>query len=101
MYKNVVFYENECVPVYVTSSSYKMMASLLQLCTYILISCFFGFFLLSTTSLHQIRINKCKPFHVFYFKPYLGKLRIRKAVTLKLPVYYKTQKSIVVIMASI
>lgn len=44
MYKNVVFYENECVPVYVTSSSYKMMTSLLQLCTYILISCFFGFF---------------------------------------------------------
>lgn len=24
MYKNVIFYENECVPVYVTSSSYKM-----------------------------------------------------------------------------
>lgn len=44
MYKNVVFYENECVPVYVTSSSYKMMTSLLQLCTYILIRFFLFFF---------------------------------------------------------
>lgn len=77
MYKNVVCCENECVPVYVTSSSYKMMTSLLQLCTLL------GFFLLSITNLHQIRINKCKPFHEFYFKPYLGKLRIRKAITLK------------------
>lgn len=33
-----------------------------------------------------------KPFHQFYFEPYFGKLslRIEKTITLKLPIYYKT-----------
>lgn len=68
------------------------MISLLQLCILLLIC------LLSVTNLHQLRINKCKPFHKFYFKLYFGKLRISKSITLKLPIYYKILKS--VIMAS-
>lgn len=42
------------------------------------------------THLYQIRISKYQPFHEFFLLWQIKSLELKKAITFKLPIYYKT-----------